>query len=116
MLTEEQFNKWIARLESGEIKKGRGQLYDAKEGSYCALGVLALVCDLKFDKEGMFAGATDAVEEKNKGLLFLLPKNLVDSEIQYSVYCKNDLEKADHFEKVIEYLKDYKDVIVEQSP
>lgn len=43
MLPDEQIDKWVAALRSGEYKQGRGQLYVPKENSYCCLGVLGCV-------------------------------------------------------------------------
>lgn len=39
-------NKWIERLESGELKQGIGHLHDLKADTYCCLGVL---CDIASD-------------------------------------------------------------------
>ncbi len=48
MLTEEEFDKWIAALRSGEYKQGFGSL-SSTYGEYCCLGVLNVVLGLDSD-------------------------------------------------------------------
>jgi hypothetical protein len=60
---------WLAALESGEYKQGRGQLYDATNQQYCCLGVL---CAL-FIKHGPTEAAWDLMDRGDKvegGLYF----------------------------------------------
>jgi len=46
--------KWIAALRSGEFKQAQGELHDARNDSYCCLGVLCKVVGAEwtsFEKE-----------------------------------------------------------------
>lgn len=43
----ELVQKWVAALRSGEYKQGRGRLHQAKDNSFCCLGVLCEVAGVK---------------------------------------------------------------------
>ena len=43
----ELVQKWVAALRSGEYKQGHGRLHLAKHNSFCCLGVLCEVAEVK---------------------------------------------------------------------
>lgn len=49
-MKQEIAQKWIAALRSGEYKQGKNVLYDARDNSYCCLGVLCKTIGKQFVK------------------------------------------------------------------
>lgn len=47
MITLEQKNQWVASLRSGEYKQGKECLHDPNTSTYCCLGVLEKVCEIR---------------------------------------------------------------------
>lgn len=69
--------KWIKALRSGEFKQAQGELHDARNNSYCCLGVLCKVVGAEwtsFEKErlgedGFYLATLDHVPVKDGKLL-----------------------------------------------
>lgn len=69
--------KWIAALRSGEFEQAQGELHDARNDSYCCLGVLCKVAGAEwtsFEKEmlgedGFYRATRDHVPVKDGELL-----------------------------------------------
>jgi hypothetical protein len=53
--------KWVAALRSGGYKQTRNTIYNAKENSFCCLGVAAMVCGV--DLELVHCGGYDELPE-----------------------------------------------------
>lgn len=54
--------KWLAALRSNTYTQGRDQLYDPANNTYCCLGVLCEVANLKREEETYYHGNDEEME------------------------------------------------------
>lgn len=95
-LTREQFDQWIAALESGEYQKGCRQLVTVSEqagDAYCCLGVAQKVFDIH----------TSSFSYLKNGHIW----SFLDSHMQRVIAKLND--ESETFEPVIAELKRWAD-------
>lgn len=98
-MTNEQFDQWIAALESGEFKKGSGELYNSLDDAYCCLGVANKIFDLKSELDGFIRK-------------FLGDCYFIDAEIQHRLGNVND--NSNTFGPVIQEIKMLKEQLVNE--
>lgn len=91
MLTEEQFNQWLAELRSGKYKQISGSLKGPNDHCFCALGVLAFpILGLFPNAENSPGEAVETAGADNMGQI--LPEKFMISSNQEDVWRKNDSE------------------------
>lgn len=107
-ITQEQKDRWIADMLSGNFKKGETELYDPGTGCYCALGVLATQFpELIIDDNGnlLYKGKNCGYEPFHE---------LLGGEVTAQVYMKNDSvvwlkngrESFNDFREVAQWVKE----------
>lgn len=105
-LNRELITRWIAALRSGKYVQGRGLLrkYDhySKTSRYCCLGVLADICEVKWENN---SGEIFFIE----GISKILPINIIElSGIEYlqdRLIKMNDANGLS-FDQIADFLED----------
>lgn len=66
-LDEDLKEKWVKDLESGKYQQGKDRLYNKHDNTYCCLGVLARICNMKISDN------RDTIEDESGNELDYIP-------------------------------------------
>lgn len=103
-ITQEQKDRWLADLRSGEYKKGIGRLrrYTTEGTCYCALGVLALQLEnYTFEEDG-----TNLIDSTGSYKGYRPFDDLFgDYNITFEIHYKSDRHNT--FDEVADYIEKY---------
>lgn len=102
-LTKSLKNKWIKALTSGDYKQGTGCLWDRKDNTYCCLGVLGKICEVKGLSGDLKYQFLSAKNDNLKGL------NKIPDELQgtddIADILANMNDDGRTFEEIADYIK-----------
>lgn len=102
MITQEQKDKWIAALRSGDYVQGRHCLQTWNH-KFCCLGVLCDVLDpSKWDKYHRWSYSDD---DRNKLYSLEISDGFIPTKLQKDLISMNDLH-AQSFNQIADYIEE----------